>query len=131
MDACDFGQFVPAFIDRDFGKAWAAFKYSQSQVIVSGHWGCGVFGGDYFLKLFQQTCAAMILNENFKRLDYSVYGDQPLCDDMKNLLNSLEEKHLTVAEIYRMIIGYQEKMKSKTSSNLSFRKYVDDWLKSF
>ncbi|CAF4997342.1 unnamed protein product, partial [Rotaria sp. Silwood1] len=46
MDACLSNHFSRRHIDRDLGKAWAAFFKARDEIIVTGNWGCGVFGGD-------------------------------------------------------------------------------------
>jgi len=78
-------------IDRDLGKAWAAFEKSKNEIIVTGNWGCGAFGGDLTFKFLQQICAAMILGDHFKRLDYSVHTNEKLASNLKGLLESLEK----------------------------------------
>lgn len=106
MDACFQGQFTRENIDRDLGKAWGAFQKSKDDIIVTGNWGCGVFGGDLIFKFLQQLCAAIILGDNFKRLDYSVYSDEDLASHLKYLVEKLEKTKKTVADIYEMIKEY-------------------------
>ncbi|CAF5044718.1 unnamed protein product, partial [Rotaria sp. Silwood1] len=50
LDACYSGHFTRNNINRDLGKAWAAFKKSKDEIIVTGKWGCGVFGEDLIFK---------------------------------------------------------------------------------
>jgi poly(ADP-ribose) glycohydrolase len=124
MDACYSGQFTRKNIDRDLGKAWAAFDKSRDEIIVTGNWGCGVFGGDLIFKFLQQLCAAMILGDHFKRLDYSAYHDERLASILKDLLDKLEKKKKTVADIYQMMIKYGETYASRPT----FSNYVEKWL---
>ncbi|CAF0880977.1 unnamed protein product [Rotaria sp. Silwood1] len=127
MDACYNGQFTRNIIDRDLGKAWAAFDKSKDAIIVTGNWGCGVFGGDLIFKFLQQLCAIMILGDYFKRLDYSVYGDEKLASKLKYLLENLEKKKKTVADIYQMMINYSL-VSELRSSRPEFSDYCDKWL---
>ncbi|CAF0880103.1 unnamed protein product [Rotaria sordida] len=127
MDACYNGQFIRNTIDRDLGKAWAAFDKSKDKIIVTGNWGCGVFGGDLILKFLQQLCAAMILGDHFKRLDYSVYGDEKLATKLKYLVENLENNKKTVADIYQMMINYSE-ISELRSSRPEFIDYCEKWL---
>lgn len=129
IDACFYDQFTEKMIDRDLGKAWAAFQKSRNQRIVTGHWGCGVFGGDFYLKFLQQVCAAMILGEDFKILDYSVYGDQNLESNFKDLLKELEQKKKTVADIYEIMHKYRNHGLFP-GSHIPFREYLHQWLNS-
>ena len=127
MDAVFSGQFSKSNIDRDLGKAWAAFDKSKNEIIVTGNWGCGVFGGDLLFKFLQQLCAAMILGDHFKRLDYSVYGDEKLASKLKDLSEKLEKNKKTVTDIYQMMIKYIE-TSEMSASRPAFRDYLDKWL---
>ncbi len=129
MDACFSSQFTQENIDRDLGKAWAAFEKSKNEIIVTGNWGCGVFGGDLIFKFLQQVCAAMILGDHFKRLDYSVYGDENLAAKLRNILENLEKNKKTVADIYQMMIKYSETNKLR-AARPQFINYLEKWLNS-
>ncbi|KAI8839947.1 Poly glycohydrolase [Chytridium lagenaria] len=54
---------------RDMSKAFIAFKAMRGIPIVTGHWGCGIFGGNKVHKFLQQLCAAS--EAACERLDYS------------------------------------------------------------
>ena len=69
MDTCLSNHFSRRNIDRDLGKAWAAFGKTRNEIIVTGNWGCGVFGGNPVFKFLQQVCAASILVDNVKKLN--------------------------------------------------------------
>ena len=127
IDACMSGQFSSENIQRDLGKVLAAFEQSRNEHIVTGHWGCGAFGGDLVLKFLQQVCAVMVLNAQVKRLDYSVYGDEALAKYFTQLLGLLEEKRKSVADVYQLMISYQQKT-SFPAARIAFRDYVDQWL---
>jgi len=127
MDACFSGQFTQYNIDRDLGKAWAAFKKSKNEIIVTGNWGCGIFGGDLTFKFLQQVCAVMILGDHFKRLDYSVYGDEKLASKFKNILENLEKNKKTVADVYQMMIKYNQ-TSELSAARPQFSKYLEEWL---
>ncbi|CAF1404043.1 unnamed protein product [Adineta steineri] len=71
MDACLSNHFSQYHIDRDLGKVWAAFSKAKNEIIVTGNWGCGVFGGDPTFKFLQQ---AMYSKENF-------YSSSPSVND--------------------------------------------------
>lgn len=120
LDACYSNHFTKRNIDRDLGKAWLAFAKSRDRTIVTGNWGCGVFGGDPIFKFLQQICAVMILGDDFQRLDYSVYGNENLALKLKQICIDLEKKTKTVSDLYKMMIEYPRKS--------SFSNYVDHWL---
>lgn len=121
------GQFTLTNIDRDLGKAWTAFDRSKNESIVTGNWGCGVFGGDPVFKFLQQICAAMILGDRFKRLDYSVYGNENLAQKLKLIAEQLDKNEKTVADIYQMMVKYRENG-SKIITAADFNIYFDRWL---
>ena len=127
IDACFSNQFSQKNIDRDLGKAWTAFEKSNNEIIVTGHWGCGIFGGDLTFKFLQQICVATVLGDRFKRLDYSVYGDEALALKFNQLLESLEKKNKTVADVYEMM-GAFRKTGNEIAIRASFSDYVDAWM---
>jgi len=127
IDACYCQQFEKKILERDLNKVWAGFSKSKDSTIVTGHWGCGVFGGDLFLKYLQQICATMVLDSQMKRLDYSVYGDENLAKQFRTLVEKLDEKRLNVADVYRLMIKYHES-DALPANRLGFRDYVDQFL---
>ena len=127
FDACFCDQFSSRNLHRDLGKALAGFEQSRNERIVTGHWGCGAFGGDFTLKFLQQICAAMVLNEQIKRLDYSVYGDEPLATYFTDLLKRLQEKRKSVADVYQLMLNYQQGDEIPVRRT-PFRDHVDRWL---
>ena len=127
IDACYSHHFTEKNIDRDLNKAWAAFEKSKNEIIVTGNWGCGIFGGDFVFKFLQQLCAVMILGDSFKRLDYSVYGDEELASKLKGILANLEKNKKTVADIYEMMNEYRE-TSELSATRPRFSNYVDKWL---
>ncbi|CAF1079240.1 unnamed protein product [Rotaria sordida] len=127
VDACLSNHFSRRHIDRDLGKAWAAFAKTGHEIIVTGNWGCGVFGGDPIFKFLQQVCAASILVDIVKRLDYSTYGDDRLMSKLKDLMKQLDKKKKTVADVYQMMVKYSEN-EIMCSSRPVFSYYVNEWL---
>ncbi|CAF4190686.1 unnamed protein product [Rotaria sp. Silwood2] len=129
LDACYSSHFTRNNIDRDLGKAWAAFEKSKDEIIVTGKWGCGVFGGDLTFKFLQQICAAMLLGNHFKRLDYSVRSKENLASKLKHIVAKLEQDKITVADVYHMMIKYSKT--EKTAGSLpEFSDYCEKWLNS-
>ena len=127
MDACLSAHFSRRHIDRDLGKAWAAFTKAGNATIVTGNWGCGVFGGDPILKFLQQVCAAYVAGAVVQKLDYSVYGNDQLVPKLKELMEQLEKKKKTVADIYQMMVNYG-KNETGYFSRRPFSSYVNTWL---
>jgi hypothetical protein len=55
IDAMPFGrqklrQYERAMIDRELHKAHVGFADGDWTRVATGHWGCGAFGGDKYLK---------------------------------------------------------------------------------
>ena len=65
-------QFGMAHINRDLHKAYTGFCAGDGETpIVTGHWGCGDYGGDNDLKFLIQVMAAGMAGKN---LEYCVFG---------------------------------------------------------
>ncbi|KAI8839257.1 hypothetical protein BC829DRAFT_404047 [Chytridium lagenaria] len=75
---------------RDMSKAFIAFKAMRGIPIVTGHWGCGIFGGNKVHKFLQQLCAAS--EAACERLDYSVFHDEELAALLERLLTRICER---------------------------------------
>lgn len=83
-DACLADHFSQSNNVRDLQKAYLSFQHAQ--VISSGRWGCGAFGGDCQHKLLQQIIAARLAR--IQTIHFSTYHDDQLkasCDDVVSL----------------------------------------------
>ena len=51
---------------RDINKAFCGFSLAGEEMdgIASGKWGCGVFGGNPYLKVLQQWIAASLAGKD-------------------------------------------------------------------
>ncbi|UJR12124.1 hypothetical protein I4U23_016301 [Adineta vaga] len=127
MDACLSNHFNQRNIDRDLNKVWTAFSNARAKIIVTGNWGCGIFGGDPVFKFLQQICATSVLGDIVMKLDYSVYGDEKLASKLKDLMKQLEKNKKTVADVYKMMVKYGENENSYSSKS-TFGNYVNGWL---
>lgn len=127
MDACPDEQYMRKNIEQDLNKAWGALAKANDQIIVTGKWGCGAFGGDPVFKFLQQLCAASVHVDKIKRLDYSIYDDKKLMALLNDLAQQLESKRKTVADVYQMMVKYGESS-TLCSSVPNFSDYVNGWL---
>merc|ERR1712007_200850 len=70
---------------RDIRKAYAAFQ--NSNVVSTGRWGCGAFGGVASHKFVQQIVAAGLARCT---LGFATFGDAGHCDEVLAVLQSVK-----------------------------------------
>ncbi|KAF0689941.1 Aste57867_18634 [Aphanomyces stellatus] len=111
IDAVTSHHFSLPSVERDVRKAMLAFLddgicyQDQQQIrdgVVTGHWGCGVFGGNKTHKLLQQWVAASLANVPW--VDYSVFQDAPLLATWSTLILSIEAQGWSVADVVQKIL---------------------------
>eukprot|EP01046_Picozoa_sp_COSAG06_P026187 COSAG06_NODE_2241_length_7269_cov_9.419944_5_plen_299_part_00 len=95
--------------------------------IATGNWGCGVFGGDIFLKALLQSLAATVADR--PRLDYYTVGDAGLTEQIRHLFEQIAEKTMTVGDIWELFGQYSRKVgtgyrKRSASPRLSFEGFL-------
>lgn len=61
-------------MDRELCKAWTGFRSVKGDVVATGHWGCGVFGGDPNIKCLVQVMAASMAG--VKQLNFYCFDDK-------------------------------------------------------
>ncbi len=150
-------QFCPNALSRDMTKAFMCFEScvggpraeppheggsiersnspqreptdSKPLRISTGNWGCGVFGGNRFLKFLQQLCAVSQANagrtETRLRLDFSTFGDAVFEADLRGLLSALEGSNMTVGQLCKMAAEFGERQ-SRWPARASIRARSDD-----
>ncbi|KAJ3118453.1 hypothetical protein HDU96_001620 [Phlyctochytrium bullatum] len=105
LDAVSSRHFTRASVDRDMGKARLAFETVHPKAVVTGHWGCGVFGGHKVHKFLQQVAAAAAAGT--ERLDYTVFHDDALANRFERLKEAIGRKRWTVAELYFKLLNLE------------------------
>lgn len=125
-------QFRKKCYDRDINKAYIGFSALDSKkiqntildanLISTGNWGCGVFGGNKHLKFIQQLIAASLAG---KRLDYSTFGDEELAKDFRNIYQRIKELSLSVKDLYGII----EKFSKVATTIDQFDLYIKNFIK--
>ena len=118
LDASNRLSFNPSTVIRDLNKAWVGFKHSTN-VISTGHWGCGAFGGDETFKFLQQVCVATILD---KKLEYSTFKSQEFKNDFNSLLEQISRKSKTVGDVIQALLAFN------SHDTTSFRDYIFSWI---
>lgn len=74
-------QYQKKYINREINKCIAGFFNSSKEIITTGNWGCGAFGGDAELKFLIQLFVAILYD---KQLIY--------CTNDIEILNRLKQK---------------------------------------
>jgi poly(ADP-ribose) glycohydrolase len=91
-------------LDRDIVKAVIGF--SGMKTVATGHWGCGVFGGDIYCKFLMQLLAASICDVS---LVYCLVGTKAKAEesDLKAIYEALIKNNWTAAAVYRAMSEYK------------------------
>eukprot|EP01132_Coremiostelium_polycephalum_P001124 gene1124-1429_t len=120
-----FTQFSPHNIERELNKAFCGFSDKVSVTlpppIATGNWGCGVFGGDKFLKSLIQLMASSQTNRD---MVYYSFGDDKFANELTFMVSFLQSKFVTVGDLYKALWEYY-KLMSFSKSNLSLYSYLD------
>jgi poly(ADP-ribose) glycohydrolase len=104
FDAVMENQWKKECIFRDLGKCFGGFSCAKKgELISTGHWGCGAFGGDKSLKFLQQVVSASLLGV---RLDYSTFGDPVCMKKLQDLLDAISEIGLSVKQVVELMLEY-------------------------
>jgi poly(ADP-ribose) glycohydrolase len=122
IDACTDQQFYKEFLNRDLNKAWYSFKKCGTD-IVTGHWGCGAFGGDEYLKFLQQVIASTLAETN--RLDYSTFKNENMKEKFELILQEIGKLNLNISQIYAIMSEFNTARKKDPKKRLSFEDWID------
>lgn len=109
------GQFKKQGILRELNKAYSGFTNKVTgdddtdaktrTPVATGNWGCGAFGGNKSLKTLIQWMAA---SRAGRKVKYSTFKDTKLCDRQTRLAENLLGKNVTVGDLYRILLSYNQ-----------------------
>ncbi|ETV75383.1 hypothetical protein H257_10235 [Aphanomyces astaci] len=107
IDAVTRSHYTVASVDRDVRKATLAMlptdeKHGRGGV-VTGHWGCGVFGGNKTHKFIQQWVAAS--RANVPMLHYSVFGDVQLMNFLRQVEAAIRAREWTIDDVATRLLS--------------------------
>lgn len=91
---------------RELNKSYIAFyeeKEADRSSIATGHWGCGVFGGDYQLKFLLQWMAA---SQTKRQMNY--YTDPERGRELRHIATFLKNKNPDIGKLWCGIKRYNE-----------------------
>eukprot|EP01043_Picozoa_sp_COSAG02_P044645 COSAG02_NODE_4007_length_5920_cov_5.932829_4_plen_389_part_00 len=94
IDACTVSHFSEPQVLRDVQKAVLAFECCEGQIISTGRWGCGVFGGTPAHKFAQQLVAAALVGV---KLEFSTFGTPDGCDEVLAVVHHHHHQQLQEA----------------------------------
>eukprot|EP01065_Artemidia_motanka_P023370 TRINITY_DN2792_c0_g2_i1.p1 TRINITY_DN2792_c0_g2~~TRINITY_DN2792_c0_g2_i1.p1 ORF type:complete len:420 (+),score=136.90 TRINITY_DN2792_c0_g2_i1:803-2062(+) len=80
-------QFAEPGVRRDVRKAFAAF--AGQKAVSTGKWGCGVFKGNVYLKLLQQTLAASMAG--CQELSFTTYRQEAEAENCRKLMEAVQK----------------------------------------
>ncbi|XP_045485572.1 poly(ADP-ribose) glycohydrolase isoform X1 [Pieris rapae] len=128
MDAIPYtvraNQWKKASMIRDLNKAWVGFSsYTiaesglQYPGIATGNWGCGAFGGTATLKSLVQmmSCA-----QAQRPMAYCTFHDTELRDYIERVWVMFTKHHVTVGQLFRMLLKYCDTCNDKETTLLTF-----------
>eukprot|EP01126_Amoeba_proteus_P031618 TRINITY_DN3098_c0_g1_i7.p2 TRINITY_DN3098_c0_g1~~TRINITY_DN3098_c0_g1_i7.p2 ORF type:complete len:174 (-),score=30.37 TRINITY_DN3098_c0_g1_i7:234-755(-) len=106
-------QFQQAQMYREILKLYAGLSGDPStghknKVYATGHWGCGIFGGNKELKAVQQIISCSMAGYS---IVYSTFNDrefEQVFDKFVDFLQSHSE-HLTVSHLTKALFSYDSK----------------------
>jgi len=122
LDAVYQGHFQKDKLLRDVNKALLAFSASGTEKISTGHWGCGIFGGDETSKYLQQLVAASVAGVS---VDYSTFRDEKRMHEFDAIKRAMFEQHVTIGHVFDLLSNYQSEM----GKYENFQKYLFEKLK--
>jgi len=100
MDALPGGERDRTSLNREINKAYLAFTCVPGQIIGTGHWGCGAFGGNHQRKAIIQLIAAA---EAGVDLQYTTYGTRHIIG-FQQFYDELVKYNVTIGELYKTLL---------------------------
>jgi len=77
-------------MERELRKAFTGFSAAKGEIVATGHWGCGAFGGDLEVKAVVQILAASVAG--VKELQFFCFGEQGFYGKLVQLCKVMEGK---------------------------------------
>lgn len=103
-------------VDRFANKKSFQRQQQRTPIISTGNWGCGVFGGNIFLKFCQQWMAATVAAAGGGRgirLEYSTFGNEKQYQELLALQQMIVTKKRTVRWLFGCLRDFgQQKLGS-------------------
>ncbi|CAB3405713.1 unnamed protein product [Caenorhabditis bovis] len=122
VDAINFSkmrgqQFSSNYICRELNKLLVGFSTSvhPKPPLITGWWGCGVFGGEKQLKSLLQVIAAAITR---RPLVFCTFYDSKSANQLRRMVENLQNHDLTLGTIFKEIVSFSDYKQQNEKSSL-------------
>ena len=87
---------------------FSGYRKYNINIISTGNWGCGMFGGNPQFKCILQWIIASILN---KKIVYYPFKDKRMIE-LDKIINQIKSKNPSLINIIKILISYDEHIKT-------------------
>ncbi|XP_066917180.1 poly(ADP-ribose) glycohydrolase-like [Clytia hemisphaerica] len=113
-------QLRDVFLKRELNKAYCAFSMVAGEIVDSGHWGCGAFGGNKGIKSILQIMAAS--DADLKSLEFYCFKEKDFHNVFSTVLKLIKEKNLMVGDLWKLFKKYGKS--GVANSDLGFLNFL-------
>eukprot|EP01113_Clastostelium_recurvatum_P049962 TRINITY_DN9347_c0_g1_i1.p2 TRINITY_DN9347_c0_g1~~TRINITY_DN9347_c0_g1_i1.p2 ORF type:complete len:240 (-),score=63.97 TRINITY_DN9347_c0_g1_i1:1571-2290(-) len=124
-------QYLPGNVERELNKAYCGFYVPLPDVdvdadvamkdveaaklapVATGHWGCGVFGGDKALKSILQWAAASVVG---REIVYFTFADDIFANLMASIIKIFTDNNVTIKDALEAVQEYAALLQDAKSS---------------
>jgi len=118
-------QYSPRLLERELNKAYCGFHNPRASIslpaVATGHWGCGVFGGDRYLKSILQQMAASVAKRD---VVYFTFSDTEFGEKLAKMVSLLQQKKVTIGTLYEALREFHA-LQSESKSALEVFDYLE------
>ena len=110
MDSYDSNSYEKNIILRDLHKCYIGFKYNSNEsngIICTGKWGCGAFGNDPVLKLFEMFIVGTVLDKKENEIHFH-WMNKNNFNETFQVIDKCIKKGITVDKIMQIIFSYKD-----------------------
>jgi len=129
-------QLSAAAMRRELTKFYCGLTKSQGYLgqhggVATGHWGCGVFGGDRRLKAVIQLMAAA--QAQCQPLVYCLVGDTQLATELSGLARTITKTRCTVKDLWNAVAEFvvqRERFTSRPYDEAALYSFIERHLRA-
>lgn len=112
-------QFKEPNIRRELNKAYVGFYSDDGNdkaPVATGLWGCGAFNGYSIRSAIIQLLACAVTGRNFV---FYTFGDEITKNEISDIFNFLDEKNVSVGQLYQLLKRYRYEGNPKDPTQLT------------